>query len=466
MKPPADHLELADLQGNVLRGYGFGHALYLFARVRDTGPARAFLAGLAGAGGDVVTAEEWTQGKPATALNVALAHRALAALGVPEPVLAGFPEEFRAGMAARAPVLGDEGRSAPDRWEDGLRDGEIEVLLTVHGRDRAALDAAAGALRARLDAPGSGLEHTHEQPAGVLPFGREHFGFSDGFAQPAVEGDGQPAVPGRGIPERWWPWQRASADRPRSRRGRIAWRSLHAGEFVLGYDDEDGTRPPAPAGPWGRNGTFMVWRKLAQDVAAFRAFTGGWAQRLGREEEWVAARTVGRWRDGSPLELAPGRPDPALAGDNDFSYAGDRQGMRCPRGAHVRRTNPRDGLGWGGTLTARHRIIRRGMPYGEPLPEGAADDGADRGLIFVCLQASIARQFEIVQSQWINDGNAFGLGHDPDPLLGPPGRPGKLTIEGAAPAFLSPLPACVTVRGGEYLFVPGLAALRSLSPDG
>ena len=86
----------------------------------------------------------------------------------------------------------------------------------------------------------------------------------------------------------------------------------------------------------------------------------------------------------------------------------------------MRRTNPRDALGWEGRLTARHRILRRGMPYGPPLPDGADDDGEERGLLFVCLQASIARQFEIVQTQWCNDGNAFGLGRSPTRSPGPP----------------------------------------------
>jgi hypothetical protein len=128
----------------------------------------------------------------------------------------------------------------------------------------------------------------------------------------------------------------------------------------------------------------------------------------------------------------------------------------------VRRTNPRDALGWQGRLTARHRILRRGMPYGPPLPEGTPDDGADRGLLFVCMQASIARQFEIVQSQWCNDGNAFGLGSQADPITGPAGGEVAHMIEGAPPQVVSPLRSCVACRGGEYLFVPSIAALRAL----
>jgi hypothetical protein len=156
--------------------------------------------------------------------------------------------------------------------------------------------------------------------------------------------------------------------------------------------------------------------------------------------------------------------DPAAPGANDFRYAGDPDGRRCPIGAHVRRSNPRDALGWEGALTYRHRMIRRGMPYGPPLPEGALeDDGVDRGLVFVSFQASIARQFEAVQTQWLNDGNIFGLGHDRDFLLGDPSGMGKMTIQGDPPFFLSPQEAFVRTRGGEYLFVPGMRALAAIA---
>jgi Dyp-type peroxidase family len=210
----------------------------------------------------------------------------------------------------------------------------------------------------------------------------------------------------------------------------------------------------------------MVWRKLHQDVAGFRAQLHEQAERLQLEEELVAAKLVGRWRDGSPLALRPDAPDPALGNDkqraNDFRYGDDPLGRSCPRGAHVRRTNPRDALGWEGRLTARHRILRRGMPYGPALAEGAADDGVARGLLFVCLQASIARQFEIVQTQWCNDGNAFGLGREADPITGPAGGEVRHIIEGDPPRVASGLRSYVECRGGEYLVVPAISALRAL----
>jgi Dyp-type peroxidase family len=438
-------IELADLQGGVVRGYGsrFGVARHLLARVRDPDAARRFLAELAD---PVTTAEEW-EGHPQTTLNVALSYRALQQLGVPSHLLDSFPEEFRAGMSARADRLGDD----PHTWE--LRD--LEVLLVVHAQAEPAL--AIESERWERALPDGGLELVHAEHAALLGGAREHFGFTDGFSQPAIEGVAREDVPGQGIPYKrhpWWPFSR------------MRWRAIKPGEFVLGYEDEDRAPAPAPPPPFHRNATFMVWRKLHQDVATFRAQLAEQAARLGLDEELLAAKLVGRWRDGSPLALRPKRPDPALGNDkdraNDFRYGNDEVGARTPRGAHIRRTNPRDALGWEGRLSARHRILRRGMSYGPPLADGAPDDGVDRGLLFVCLQASIARQFEIVQERWCNDGNAFGLGAEPDPIVGPAGRPARHIVEGHPPRFVSLMRSCVECRGGEYLFVPSIAALRAL----
>jgi deferrochelatase/peroxidase EfeB len=177
---------------------------------------------------------------------------------------------------------------------------------------------------------------------------------------------------------------------------------------------------------------------------------------------------LGRWPDGSPLALRPDGPDPDLGNDkervNDYRYGGDLEGASCPLGAHTRRVNPRDALGWGNRRARRHRLVRRGMPYGPELMEGV-NEGEERGLVFVCLQASIARQFEIVQSNWINDGNLFGLADDRDPIVAVTGGSGRMVVQGPEPCLLGPLPSFTTLRGGAYLFVPGLAALRAIASD-
>jgi Dyp-type peroxidase family len=440
-------VDLADLQGNVLRGYGFPRAAYLWFTVSDAAGGRRWLGRVLER---VTTAEPWRAGKPESTVNVAITAAGLRALGVADAVIAAYPPDFLQGMAARADSIGDRGEDDPSRWQDGLGSGRAHVLLTINARDAQPLEETIAWTEHDVSDPGVTL--LADQRAGALDGAREHFGFGDGFSQPAIEGDGNVAMPGHGTPEAG---------------GR--WSELPLGEFILGYHDQDEQLPPAPRGPLGTNATFMVYRKLHQDVAAFRRALREHARRAGGDEEALAAKVVGRWRDGTPAALSPDRPDPERLARpehaNDFRYEDDPQGERCPLGAHVRRANPRDALGWHGTRTRRHRMIRRGMPYGPPLPDGTlTDDGADRGLIFVSFCASLRRQFEIVQAQWLGDGNLFGLGDDRDWLLLADDRPlAKMTLQGHPPRFITGQPRFVTVRGGEYLLVPSLAGLRAIA---
>lgn len=446
-------VDQSDLQGNILCGYGnsFAHVLYAFLHVDDGSAGRRLVGELAG---EVTSAQPW-ESKPRETVNVAITHEGLRALGVRDDLLDSFPEEFRAGMTTRSDVLGDTDESAPERWDEGLRDGRPHVLVTVAAQSEAARDDAAAALRGRL---GPGISVAHEERAGMLlqlrenEAVREHFGFADGLSQPTIDDPlaGPHDHEGRGTPSR-----------------DNAWDDIAPGEFVLGYPDEDGLVATEPPDPLGRNGSFMVVRKLHQDVGAFESYLRSEAPELGMSEELLAAKIVGRWRSGAPLELTPDRDDPDLAPTgsrrselNAFRYGSDRGGRRCPVGAHIRRANPRDALGWHGLLTKRHRIIRRGMPYG-PAYDG---NDADRGLMFVCYQASISRQFEFIQSLWLNDGDPFGLGSDRDPLDNRwPSR--KMTIQGEQPRFLAALPSFISTRGGDYFFAPGIAALRALAAD-
>ena len=442
-------IDLADVQGNVLRGYTYPCAAYLFLRIDDNMLARALMRRMLPL---VASAEPWPDGAPPpTALHVAFTYAGLAQLDLAPEILASFPEAFRDGMAARAQRLGDRGPSAPEHWEDGLGTGEAHVLVTVDAVDEQQLDAARLALKG-VGAEGA-VTVVHEQRASLLDGGRDHFGFVDGIAQPAVHAAGVAPRPGDGQPD-----------------GAGGWRPLATGEVLLGHVDEDGTLPAAPLAPFDRNGTYVVYRKLAMDTAAFRRYLAGAGYPGGPEA--LAAKIVGRWPDGTPLSVAPDGPDSAVSGDpariNDFGFADDPQGLRCPVGAHIRRSNPRDAEGFfGGRLSNRHRIVRRGRPYGPPLPEGVMeDDGVDRGLVFVCYQADIWRQFETIQALWIDDGDPFGLGADKDFLIGEPhGTAGKMTIPGRPPFFLKPQPRFVTLRGGEYLFRPSLSGLRALAAD-
>lgn len=438
-------LDLDDIQGLVLRGYRLPVGSYTFLRVVSPAAARWWLGDLLG---HVTTAAEW-EVKPTHTVNVAFTARGLAALGVPDGSLASFPVAFRQGMAARSELLGDTGASAPQNWTDGLGGPDIHVVAMLSASDPEALAERERRLDATL-AEG-GLSLVSRQAVAALPDAREHFGFADGFSQPDVQGLANP---------------------PRTAQSGVdgtgGWRPIKAGEFVLGYPDEEGQLARAPQPDHlALGGSFLAYRKLKEDVLGFRRLLIERGAQFVGGPELLAAKLVGRWRDGTPLILSPDAPDPVLAADmarnNSFDYGDDAAGYRCPIGAHIRRANPRDSLPFSGALVNRHRLIRRGLPYGPPLPDGAEDDGVERGVVFVCFQADLSRQFEFIQSQWLNDGNAFRLGDDKDPLTGDQDGAGKATLHGAPPWFVSPLPRLVQTRGGEYFFTPGIGGLRYLS---
>jgi deferrochelatase/peroxidase EfeB len=199
----------------------------------------------------------------------------------------------------------------------------------------------------------------------------------------------------------------------------------------------------------------MVYRELEQHVGAFTGYVEQQARRAGLPAELLAAKIVGRWRDGTPLALSADNSNAEIASSkrraNDFLYGNDRAGLACPIGAHTRRANPRDGLPGGAERTRRHRIIRRAMPY--------AGRHGDKGLAFICCSSSITDGFEFIQRAWCNSGEALGLGRERDLLL-QQGEADELTgmaipLRGGGAVVLQPPPRpFVTVRGCEYLFVP------------
>ena len=434
-------LDKADIQGNILRGYSYDRAMHLMARIPAPESGRPWLATLV----DLVTTakDRPKDEKPAVAHNIAITHAGLDALGVPEAYINACDPAFLQGMEERAGRLGDDGPSDPKEWDPGLRTGAGHVLVSTYAVDKDHLDQAVNRICDGMAA--AGIDVVHEQPARRLDGAIEHFGFSDGLGQPSIAGTaGNPAR------EDYVTWFRRR-------------RPFPPGEFLLGHLDLNGVRTPGPHGPLGENSTYLVYRKLSQDVPAFRQFVKDQAVRCELSEETIKAKIVGRWADGTPLVLSPERPDKGISQHasqiNDFGYGGDPDGFKCPLGAHIRRTNPRDALGYGTSLSHRHRMLRRGMPYGEPLPA----DG-DRGLLFMCFVGAIERQFEFVQTQWCNNGNAFGLGGDPDVLIGARNGDSKMVVHHRErPRFLWPLPRLVTTRGGEYLLVPSLRGLRALA---
>lgn len=445
-----------DIQGNIIRGYHkHAGAAYLFATVEDPDRARRFLNARVER---VTTAEEWKDAAgPSSTLNVAFTFHGLETLGADIDAFTNVTD-FTQGMYERAErQLGDSGANARENWETGLHH-EADILLTVYGRDATVRTDELNRLKSTLEH--SGLQEVYCQVADTLEGRREHFGFADGFSQPSIPGSRR-LYPGEGVQERRPP----------------RWRRARIGEFLLGHLDEDCVRPGAGHNIL-KNGTFMVWRKLKQDVSLFDAWVREQAGEGEAAQTWLKARIVGRWPDGTSLIRSPDGPPAPKPGadgpigqrstgerpDNTFTYGDDPDGVRCPLGAHIRRAYPRDALGFRTERTRRNRIIRRGMPYGPPWDPARPDDG-DRGLIFVCFNASITRQFELIQRHWLMDGDTFGLADDRDFLTAPADPNGKMTIQGDTsrpPQFLWPQQQFVTVRGGYYLFVPGITALRQI----
>jgi Dyp-type peroxidase family len=346
-------------------------------------------------------------------------------------------------MVARAEVLGDTGRNRPEQWVGGLASPALHAIAILFARNAAARERVTREHQNFL-ARTPGVEVLSSLDLDGFPpfdYAHDHFGYHDRLSQPEIEGGGIEPTPGSGAP-------------------------VKGGEFILGHVDESGELVPLPQPEiLSRNGTFMAYRRLQEHVGAFRDFLRQHGGPTAEGQELLAAKLMGRWRSGAPLVLAPEKDDPALGADyqrnNNFNYAQmDPQGYAIPLGSHIRRMNPRDTA----VNLQRRRMIRRGATYGPPLPEGAPEDGVDRGIAAFILCASLVRQFEFAQNVWINDPNFHELGNERDPFVGNqdgtfdmtiPKRPIRRKITG--------LPAFTTLKGGAYFFLPSIKALRYLA---
>lgn len=433
-------LELDDIQYILLTRAPALTGRYEFLTFRNPAGARKWLASIQDKVQSVEVAK--TKGEKNNRwISVAFTWNGLRALGVDETSLATFPQEFKEGMVARAEMLGDTGESHPDKWEGGLNSPDLHAIVILFARD--------GKERERCQAEHQqfisqceGVEVLSALDLEAIPpleYSHDHFGYRDRLTNIVLEGSGDEPTPGSGAP-------------------------LKAGEMILGYPDEAGPTGKLPQPEiLSRNGSFMAYRRLQEHVGKFREFLREHGE-TPEEQELIAAKLMGRWRSGAPLTLCPEKDDPEIGQDpqrnNDFNYKEmDPHGYGTPLGSHIRRMNPRD--------TAhnmnRHRMIRRGAPYGKYLPEGAKDDGEDRGIAAFVICASLVRQFEFAQNVWINDLNFHELKNERDPIIGNqdgtlefkiPKRPIRKVITG--------LPAFTTLKGGAYFFLPGLKAIRYL----
>ena len=454
-------LNATDIQGFVLRGYNLPVGRYLFLRLGSAKKARDLVRRLLN---QITTGQRWDGGKPQSTLNIGFTFRGLQRLELPLASLVTFPVEFQQGMRQRAELLGDTGVNAPGNWDSIWREENVDVWLGINGQTVEALDVCQASVQSVLDETGGasllGSQNAAAEIINGKPTTSEHFGFTDGFGNPEYLGVERSSQPGQG---------KLSDD------GKT-WIPLATGELLLGYADEAGELPVAPVPHLlAANGTFMVYRKLHQNLATFRAWLDHQSKLYGGGKEKLAAKLIGRWRDGTPIELSPEKPDPTITQDpnqsTNFTYGADAAGTRCPIGAHIRRVHPRDAFGFNGRLIDRRRITRRGLPYGHFASEDQpVADTDDRGVIFMALNASLSRQFEFVQQQWVQYGNDSHLGNDKDALMGNHGGHGRLVIQGDAtpanpPFVCSHLPDFVELRGGDYFFLPSITALGMIAME-
>jgi deferrochelatase/peroxidase EfeB len=487
--------DYADVQGLVRFGYGhLTSASYALLRIKNVDAAKAWLRSA-----PVTTAVE-QKPPPDTALNIAFTALGLEALRIPERIVAGFSHEFREGMGqeSRARQLGDIKNNAPDNWWWGSKDREPHAVIMFFAEPRQ-FDAFVQTTKGNFWA--EAFEEVMTLDTSNLD-GDEPFGFADGISQPQID------------------WEQ-QLERPCTQ---LEYTNVVAlGEFLLGYPNEYGKitdRPlletdaattdllSAADAPLkkdlARNGTYLVMRQLEQDVRTFWKFLYEHAGGNIADASELGAKLVGRTRAGDPLVALQAEPIPGTDArtvtQNQFTYDSDPAGARCPLGAHVRRTNPRNGdfperrlstlrklmimLGFGSkgfyddlTSSVRfHRILRRGREYGsELLPEQTLQapppNEQPRGLHFICVNANISRQFEFLQNAWITNSKFSGLTGESDPLLGHrqsiPGCPVTNNFiipgDGTLRRRVSDLPQFVTVRGGAYFFLPSLRALRYLA---
>jgi Dyp-type peroxidase family len=469
-------LELDRMQGLIARGYGnLPAAQFIIVRFGDAPAGRAWLREIAA----VVTPGSARPER--RSVNVAFTYGGLAHLGLSADALDTFSPEFQEGMTTphRSRILGDHDEGDPANWRWGVGAAAVHAVLLLYALDDDEL------AHLRRDEGMRLARHAINVIVDLDTFAchefREHFGFRDGIAQPIIRGLGRTG------PEE---------------------NTVDPGEFVLGYRNQYERLPGSPtvsqatdvnsrlervhaeddfgtASPerhdFGRNGTYLVFRQLSQDVEAFWKFVEGMSRDAAGQTQLhdcvaLASKMVGRWPNGAPLAVAPEHADPKHANTDDFGYhEHDHFGDRCPVGAHIRRANPRDSLAPDAAastkVSGRHRLLRRGRTYGKPVAPSmdardilAADNfEGERGIHFICLNTDIARQFEFVQHTWINNLKFEGMYHDVDAIAGDHDRKnaGYFTIP-AEPVRrrVHGVPRFVHVRGGAYFFLPSINALR------
>lgn len=500
-------LDVDEIQGHSLRGFDTPALTLMGLKIGDPAVARAWSSALSYRLDTLARVHQYRVTRsfapvraPRTLLNIALSAQGLSRIGTDiSAVPDGF---FRQPMGFSAATLADpvDASQVPKEYTLGKTWADTPDILLIAGGDTVeALQRFASSLCAAAGMAGCSV--IYEEMGQTLADEAEHFGFRDGISQVGVRGRLSSEA------DDFLTLRRLALTDPQApllaKPGQpLGW----PGQFVFGYPTHLPESPLEPGpdsdggAPWMKNGSFLVFRRLRQDVPAFRKFlqaqAGALTTQLNRTvtEGAVGAMVVGRWPDGSPVALAPSQPNPTLSGDellvNGFAYAqgtpamhavdsagqthavpmqpDDALAQRCPHFAHIRKVNPRDLLTDQGSAghTLTFQMLRRGLPYGPPF-RGPAADGMDHGLLFLAYQTSFKYQFNILNSLWVNNPSAPEVtdeGHDL--LISQNADQERLATlrdpAGAVTATLRAQDRWVIPTGGGFFFAPSVSFLRSL----
>ena len=471
-------VDLRDIQGFLLKGYGrMRSSRYYLLKIEDKDLAKKWIDQVSN---DISDGEHHPQ---TTSLNIAFTHPGLSALGMAPENLRNFAREFREGLDTehRNRMLGDEGTSSPANWRWGSKKNEgnfneqhIHIMLMVFTADQTILASYCAELEAAFLS--LGLSIVVPLDGQLLDDNKIHIGFRDGISQPVIAGTDHVTHPNN---------------------------TVATGEFILGYKNEYGVYSDSPfitiqqgdigllpydAGgsglkDLGHNGSYLVYRQMEECVDLFWKYMNEKTKAADgtlneAESIKLASKMVGRWPSGAPLVKYPDADPGGLSDDDDFGYQpDDALGQKCPFGSHMRRSNPRNAFEDNKEkqslkLTNKHRIIRRGRSYGEPLIATPTNHHANEeiGLHFMCFNTDISNQFEFIMHTWSNFPRFQNLYDDPDPLIGVSDAEGhekiqqNFTMQGCpVNKTVTDLQRFVNIKGGAYFFFPSLSAIKYLA---
>jgi deferrochelatase/peroxidase EfeB len=453
--PASGPPERSNVQGLIMRGYTHPYSTHMLFSFPSRAAAGAFMKSLLPY---LQSAVDWGEKKPEMMLNVGFTCSGLQkATALTPGDFEQFPAVFSSGPDSddSQQSLCDVGTPSDPSlwWAKNFKTADLHCVVHTYALDAEAMGKivsfVAGAAQSAGVTELFGTADKTRLVQGFLPDDQIQFGYRDGISEPDLKWP----VPGK-------PFDASTLN-----------------NFVIGYDGSPFSPGPTgdnAAGRFAKDGCYNAFRILSQDVAGFEAFLDLNAPEVAAKlkkttadaREWIAAKVIGRWRNGSPLELSPDAPDDKTRDAEDFGYAKDTKGMKCPISAHTRVANPRDQQVDDNDQPVP-RIIRRGMPYGPPF--GAGDPVADRGLIGLFLVGALDAQFELIYG-WMNINNfsdLFSPGFDTQDAV-----VANHQLEGAEGSFLMPtkkgpikiaLPQFLTTRGTAYCLLPSIASIQAIA---